>query len=185
MRKPAIYCAILICSIVNVFGQNADSLKHLLSGTSGKERVDILHELIINVWHNYPAQAMSYGTEALEISRKIQDSIYISKSLRLIAGVHYYKGDFENSLEYNLKALEMGEALNDSTLINNGYNNIGLLYYNLGSYQIALEYLLRSLDIKRRRNETYGYSTTLNNVCLLYTSPSPRDRQKSRMPSSA
>ena len=26
---------------------------------------------------------------------------------------------------------------------------------------------------------------TLNDVCLLYTSPSPRDRQKSRMPSSA
>ena len=25
----------------------------------------------------------------------------------------------------------------------------------------------------------------LDNVCLLYTSPSPRDRQKSRMPSSA
>ena len=33
-----------------------------------------------------------------------------------------------------------------------------------------------------------GYSAgggTLTNVCLLYTSPSPRDRQKSRMPSSA
>ena len=30
-------------------------------------------------------------------------------------------------------------------------------------------------------------SVTLNgnNICLLYTSPSPRDRQKSRMPSSA
>ena len=27
--------------------------------------------------------------------------------------------------------------------------------------------------------------TNLNNHCLLYTSPSPRDRQKSRMPSSA
>ena len=26
---------------------------------------------------------------------------------------------------------------------------------------------------------------TGNNTCLLYTSPSPRDRQKSRMPSSA
>ena len=25
----------------------------------------------------------------------------------------------------------------------------------------------------------------LSNICLLYTSPSPRDRQKSRMPSSA
>ena len=27
--------------------------------------------------------------------------------------------------------------------------------------------------------------TSLNQICLLYTSPSPRDRQKSRMPSSA
>ena len=29
------------------------------------------------------------------------------------------------------------------------------------------------------------YGITVNAVCLLYTSPSPRDRQKSRMPSSA
>ena len=29
------------------------------------------------------------------------------------------------------------------------------------------------------------YSGSLYNICLLYTSPSPRDRQKSRMPSSA
>ena len=28
-------------------------------------------------------------------------------------------------------------------------------------------------------------SIDINQVCLLYTSPSPRDRQKSRMPSSA
>ena len=32
-----------------------------------------------------------------------------------------------------------------------------------------------------------GYATTVKMlvICLLYTSPSPRDRQKSRMPSSA
>ena len=28
-------------------------------------------------------------------------------------------------------------------------------------------------------------SSTMTGICLLYTSPSPRDRQKSRMPSSA
>ena len=32
---------------------------------------------------------------------------------------------------------------------------------------------------------TVGGQTALNIACLLYTSPSPRDRQKSRMPSSA
>ena len=30
-----------------------------------------------------------------------------------------------------------------------------------------------------------GNIATFTNICLLYTSPSPRDRQKSRMPSSA
>ena len=30
-----------------------------------------------------------------------------------------------------------------------------------------------------------GYCYEVNSFCLLYTSPSPRDRQKSRMPSSA
>ena len=34
-------------------------------------------------------------------------------------------------------------------------------------------------------NTTYQNTIVVNNTCLLYTSPSPRDRQKSRMPSSA
>ena len=34
------------------------------------------------------------------------------------------------------------------------------------------------------RGQTLGYSIDID-TCLLYTSPSPRDRQKSRMPSSA
>ena len=33
--------------------------------------------------------------------------------------------------------------------------------------------------------ERTGMFSRLNRICLLYTSPSPRDRQKSRMPSSA
>ena len=37
-------------------------------------------------------------------------------------------------------------------------------------------------DLKNALSET---ELVENNVCLLYTSPSPRDRQKSRMPSSA
>ena len=38
----------------------------------------------------------------------------------------------------------------------------------------------------RMRMLTEEYAETMNAyLCLLYTSPSPRDRQKSRMPSSA
>ena len=34
-------------------------------------------------------------------------------------------------------------------------------------------------------NALKGGKKAMNKICLLYTSPSPRDRQKSRMPSSA
>ena len=34
-------------------------------------------------------------------------------------------------------------------------------------------------------NGKHSYSTPIDNFCLLYTSPSPRDRTRSRMPSSA
>ena len=41
-------------------------------------------------------------------------------------------------------------------------------------------YILKVVD-----NEIIDEFYSLFNTCLLYTSPSPRDRQKSRMPSSA
>ena len=45
-------------------------------------------------------------------------------------------------------------------------------------------YLLAGTEEEKKRAESLIQQVQLN-TCLLYTSPSPRDRQKSRMPSSA
>ena len=47
-----------------------------------------------------------------------------------------------------------------------------------------LEVFARRLQIQERLTEQIADSM-MKHICLLYTSPSPRDRQKSRMPSSA
>ena len=38
---------------------------------------------------------------------------------------------------------------------------------------------------KQTVKQLVGQNQGISNICLLYTSPSPRDRQKTRMPSSA
>ena len=48
-----------------------------------------------------------------------------------------------------------------------------------------LEDILTRSQSKLIKENITARSWDINNDCLLYTSPSPRDRQKSRMPSSA
>ena len=45
--------------------------------------------------------------------------------------------------------------------------------------------LHKALHAIWRTQRGWGRLAAVNHTCLLYTSPSPRDRQKSRMPSSA
>ena len=51
-------------------------------------------------------------------------------------------------------------------------------YLNLSKHPHVIERARSAL-------ETYGSGATASRFCLLYTSPSPRDRTRSRMPSSA
>ena len=54
-----------------------------------------------------------------------------------------------------------------------------------------IEELTEKVSIAVKKHQPFGFNVRFdvddghNIYCLLYTSPSPRDRQKSRMPSSA
>ena len=69
---------------------------------------------------------------------------------------------------------------------------IGLVFqaYNLFSHMTILENITLALTHVQNRSKSEAEEIALRwltriGFCLLYTSPSPRDRQKSRMPSSA
>ena len=57
-------------------------------------------------------------------------------------------------------------------------DEIGSRFAGTESEKKAIEHMVKTL-------KEYGYENAHADPCLLYTSPSPRDRQKSRMPSSA
>ena len=66
-------------------------------------------------------------------------------------------------------------------------NIIYILADDLGISELGCygQQLIETPNIDRLSQEGMTFSNHYSGTCLLYTSPSPRDRQKSRMPSSA
>ena len=77
----------------------------------------------------------------------------------------------------DIKEIKLVHVKNNSNII----NNLNSIYKLWGYEEVAPSFINTLETIKGRgvidENQVVG--------CLLYTSPSPRDRQKSRMPSSA
>ena len=85
-----------------------------------------------------------------------------------------------NSVTWGTR-VNVDELTGHAAIASNG-NNLGILMYDLGSaVRVRTFYVANG-----GTNIVLGNLVNLRaDICLLYTSPSPRDRQKSRMPSSA
>ena len=83
--------------------------------------------------------------------------------------VHLFSGSFveSNALTYELSKLGIQFIIKDQQ------NSANLAGFGIPNYLFSCEVFVKSIDYEKAR------------ICLLYTSPSPRDRTRSRMPSSA
>ena len=105
----------------------------------------------------------------------------------------YLVVDFSKFEDYKIKIDEYIKNNPVDILVNNtqGPPAGNSLSKNIDSYQEAFDLLFKSvvhttsLVIPQMQKNKWGRIINVTSVCLLYTSPSPRDRQKSRMPSSA
>ena len=84
---------------------------------------------------------------------------------------NYTALNYCSPFHYDSKVKEFSNFLND--LIN--YNSASALLASNSIRKLSQTYFAQNISARYGRTQ----------VCLLYTSPSPRDRQKSRMPSSA
>ena len=90
-----------------------------------------------------------------------------------------------SSLQSELDATQAGAGLGSGGAYTaNGSANYISSVTTLQAADNALDTQLKTVADAVASNDS-DISTLQSNVCLLYTSPSPRDRQKSRMPSSA
>ena len=111
-------------------------------------------------------------------------------------GLHYASAVFEGERAYNGKIFKSNEH---TIRFFKSAEIIGMkLPYSEEEINLAKNELIKKMNLKDcyvrpiawRGGNQMGLSTSNSDInvaiaCLLYTSPSPRDRQKSRMPSSA
>ena len=84
--------------------------------------------------------------------------------------------------EWELQLLEASEHISLP-----GSSNVGAVFYKGAAPDIRRARLVREKQSRETADRSSPTWTPQHGLtpCLLYTSPSPRDRQKSRMPSSA
>ena len=103
-----------------------------------------------------------------ELSKMLEKASELSEDQKYNQALKYY----ENILRI--------EPVNIAAII-----DYGVTLQNLADLKSALEMYNMALTIQPKNISALINKGTVLHTCLLYTSPSPRDRTRSRMPSSA
>ena len=85
----------------------------------------------------------------------------------------------------NFKSYNFGNDVEKAIMLYNDIGEIGVIdtYLDKILYQNLADSIKSKADLNLLK--LFGTELDLYNICLLYTSPSPRDKRQSRMPSSA
>ena len=91
--------------------------------------------------------------------------------------LNLYNEDYQKFMEYNIRDVEIVDKLDKK------FKFIELVYAM--AYDGLVNYNDTFTNVRMWDVIIHNYLARQNIACLLYTSPSPRDRTRSRMPSSA
>ena len=132
----------------------------------------------------YPKIYQNKKNKSLQLGEKILDQ------LKLDPYTHLHKNRVEFADFRVLKSVDIPSIFLDSGFISNPIDAIVYSFYKVSGFSknkvVGMAGVLDSTRFKTFLAMETGYSTQdIQCICLLYTSPSPRDRTRSRMPSSA
>ena len=127
-----------------------------------------------------------------EIEKKV--NITVNNTAHIISGIkelespHNYENNCTDYWVYSiLNAEKLFVTFDEKTIVEEDFDFIYL--YDANGKEIGIytgtQLAGKTIEIIGNTVKIQLISDASGNACLLYTSPSPRDRQKSRMPSSA
>ena len=112
------------------------------------------------------------------------DTLRLQSAIRL--SLYYVTTQIDSARQYFQASYEACTDLNYPLGMAWSSSLAGFSYYFLGDYKSAYQWInLSKSHFGQIEENNEDPIFDIMNICLLYTSPSPRDRTRSRMPSSA
>lgn len=109
-----------------------------------------------------------YGKLALENLHPVEEERSDIETYNLLAGVYYYKGDLDTSIDYLTKAAKLIEDRGNPLLLSSLYGNIGALLGETKNSEKQIEYLLKSFKLSEENEYKEFIATTASNLGLAY-----------------
>ena len=170
MNYPRVLTAMLVCfiSVYTLEGQsNADSLKILLSHSSGNQRMTYLEAIArVKLLSDFN-QSILYGDSLLKEATEARDDGMVATASQLLGEAHYYEGEPATAIEYFTAALAIYEKSGDKLNAGNMYNSLGVVYARQDSAK-SMKYYRKALQLKTELNDSAGISSAMNNIGVLY-----------------
>ena len=154
-----------------------DSLLKILNHVpADTQKVNILFLIGNRVMDNDPSRGLIYGTEALELSQKMNWQKGITVSYKYIGAAHYCMSDYPNALKYYQTSLKY--ALNTKDKINEaiGHNDVAEVYVALNDYPSAIESYEKALKCEVESGDKKQNGVTFFYMGIMYSKMNQLDK---------
>ena len=184
-----------------------ESISEQLGGVHAQARACLLRADFFFTTSEF-SQAIESAQRGMDLAQSIGDVEVALDAFRLIPLSLWRQGKLAEAMQFARSGLDIVQSIGRKLDEGSIYNTIGLIALEQKESNTAQEYFGKALSLAREIPDRTLETKALNNLgnyegfirgdyarareyyeqssaCLLYTSPSPRDRTRSRMPSSA
>lgn len=145
-----------------------DSVRKLLPGLSGKERVKALNFLGWEIKFNNPDSTKTVSQQALELARRLKDNHGQALANRNLAALCIIQGKSNEALPYAEEAYRYIQKTDDVFQTGKILNLIGIAHREQKNFRKALDYQYRSLEVFRQLRDTFEIAGNLNNLGMIH-----------------
>lgn len=160
----------IVFSAANPLVQQIDSLKReLKKELPASEKAKIFGDLS---WYYNSLNldsAFHYGTQALEMSRQLNDRKLTAQSLSDMGAIYFVKGDIDQALNHYEESLQMREEDGDKEGMASLHFKLGAVYYRKMALEKSMDYYLQALRYYEEMGNEGVVANLYSNIAVTYT----------------